>query len=299
MIVVGIVFLCTGMVKAVNAAPFLRQIDQYRVLPPSISAYAGLAFIGIEWAIGTALLFRVSVLLMPAVIALLLILTVLTIWGRSTGRVEDCGCYGGLLFLTPMQGLALNCAYILLLAIAWFSPIRAVESWGRWGLVLAAFVAGSAVSLLSLRKPLFQFSPVKVGKRWSKRWLKDAPRATAQGSHFLVFLTKDCPYCKRWVPLLNVIEVQRDLPQVMGIMSLTGAERDEFLAQHLIHFPVTYMHHGLMSLLVDSYPTAALVEEGTIVQKWVGEMPSGYVERIRQFYDAITPKEARHGTFAG
>ena len=303
LMVVGVVFLFTGTVKALNTAPFIRQIDQYRLLPQSILVYAGLAFVGLEWAIGIALLLRVSDLLIPAVIALLVFLTSLTIWGKSSGRVEDCGCYGGFLLLTPRQSLALNLAYILLLTVAWYSRGTAAAwaggTWWKWGLVLAAFVVGSSLSLQSLRKPLFQFSPLKVGKSWRKKWLKDAPRVPDKGAHFLVFLSKDCPYCKRWVPLLNVIEVQPDLPQVMGIMSLMGAERNEFLAQHLIHFPVTYMHQGLMSLLVDAYPTAVLVEDGTIVQKTSGEMPQAYIERIRQFYDAISPGKAQGRTFAG
>ena len=53
-------------------------------------------------------------------------LAALTAWGTSTGRVEDCGCYGGLVMLTPAQSLALDGVYVALLVsrVAALAPAR-------------------------------------------------------------------------------------------------------------------------------------------------------------------------------
>ena len=120
------------------------------------------------------------------------------------------------------------------------------------------------------------------------------------GSHFVVFLSRDCPYCKRWVPLLNVIEVQPDLPSVVAVMSLQGDELQGFLREHLIAFPVTHMPQSLVSLMVNAYPTAALLENGLIKEKWIGELPQSYMDRVRGFFEAITvPVKRPRGGFAG
>ena len=89
-----------------------------------------------------------------------------------------------------------------------------------------------------------------------------------------------------------MIEVQPDLPSVTAIMSLDDDARKGFLAEHLITFPVTFMPQSLISLMVDAYPTAALVENGRVTSTWVGEMPETYVTRVRHFVDAIAPRAA-------
>jgi hypothetical protein len=100
--------------------------------------------------------------------------------------------------------------------------------------------------------------------------------------------------------LLNVIEVQPDLPSVVAVMSLQGDELQGFLREHLITFPVTHMPQSLVSLMVKAYPTAALLENGRVTEKWIGELPHAYMERVRGFFDAITvPVKRPRGGFAG
>jgi hypothetical protein len=298
---VGTVFLLTGALKVTNLQPFLRQVDQYGLVRRSAVRWVGLSFAALECAIGAGLILHVSGFLIPAVMALLLVLSGLTYWGTSSGRVEDCGCYGGLFMLSPGQSIALNLGYIGLLSVAWFDMAPIVEtSLLKWAAVIVAFAAASALAWRSLAKPIFEISPLRKDKRWSSRWLTDSPRDLRQGSHFVVFLSRTCPFCKQWVPLLNVIEVESDLPQVLGVVSLAGVEREQFLSEHLIHFPVTHMHQSLMSLLIGSFPTAALVENGVITAKWEGEMPQVYLDRVRRFFRTISDQEVpRARTFSG
>ena len=153
-------------------------------------------------------------------------------------------------------------------------------------------MAALAASMLSLRKPLVDLALLRVGRTWRRSWLQHYERDVTHGSHFVVFLSRECPYCKRWVPLLNVIEVQPDLPSVVAVMSLEGDELHGFLQEHLITFPVTHMPQSLVSLMVKAYPTAALIENGRVSQKWIGEMPKYYMDRIRGFFETITRSRA-------
>jgi len=60
------------------------------------------------------------------------------------------------------------------------------------------------------------------------------------------------------------------------------------------------MPQSLVSLMAPAYPTAALIEDGRVMQKWVGEMPSDYLQRVREFFEAIAPPAAQpRGGFAG
>jgi hypothetical protein len=290
---VGLVFLATGTLKALDSIRFFQQLRRYRLLPPATALPAALFFIAMECALGVALILGLSPWLLPAAALMLVAFAALTAWGTSTGRVEDCGCYGGLVMLTPAQSLALDGLYVALLALAWYLVPRDLAAPAAlWWVVAAVFAAALFASWRSLRAPLVDLALLRVGRTWRRSWLKHYARDVTEGAHFVVFLSRDCPYCKRWVPLLNVIEVQPDLPSVVAIMSLDETARTGFLAEHLIKFPVTFMPNSLVALMVDAYPTAALIENGRVTAKWVGEMPESYVTRVRQFLDAIAPPAA-------
>ena len=298
-IIVGAVFLFTGVIKALSSGKFIEQIFRYDVFPQKIVPSIAILFIGLECALGTGLMLHAfPQWLVPGTIALLIGLSLLTIWSTSSGRTEDCGCYGGLLIITPKQSVLLNLVYISLLGLAWLYPIPnyQTEPW-QWILALVALLVGSIAGWKSQEKPIVDFSRLKPEKRWQQSWLKNSLQDLQKGSHFVVFLGKDCPYCKQWVPLMNVMNTQQDLPNVMGIMSITEEEIAAFKAEHLVRFPVAQMNKLLFGYMVDAVPTAVLVEDGVISSKWEGEMPKEFFERIKQFYEAVVfeskPKTSR------
>lgn len=297
--IVGAVFLVTGVVKALSSKSFIQLIFKYGLLPPQLVIPTAITFIGLECALGVALiLYEFPQDLVPGTIILILCLSASTAWATSTKRTEDCGCYGGLLVITPKQSILLNLGYILLLGWAWVYPVanHYTQIW-QWVLALIALVAGSISGWKSQEKPLVDFSRLKPGNRWHPRWLKDSSQDLQQGSHFVVFLGKDCPYCKQWVPLLNVMSTQKDLPNVIGILALSHEEIEAFKAEHLVRFPIAQMDKLLFGYMVDSYPTAVLIEDGVISNKWLGEIPKEFFNRIRQFYESavFSPKsKARH-----
>lgn len=300
-VLVGAVFLVTGGLKSVDSAQFLRQVRRFRLLPRMWERPATLLVIAFECALGAALIAQVSPWLYPLAAAVLVVFLRLTAWGVRSGRIEDCGCYGGLLMMTPAQSMTLDALYLGLMAVAWLLA-PAVTSIAVWKVATVALVtaAAFAASMLSLRKPLVDLALLRVGRTWRRSWLRHYHRDVTRGSHFVVFLSRDCPYCKRWVPLLNVIEVQPELPSVVAVMSLEGDELRTFLDEHLIKFPVTHMPQSLVSLMATAYPTAALIENGRVSQKWVGEMPKEYLDRVREFFDAITTLSPQpRGGFAG
>lgn len=300
-VLVGAVFLVTGGLKSLDSGQFLRQIRRFRLLPRTWERPAALFVIASECALGAALVTQLSPWLYPLAAAVLIAFLGLTAWGVGSGRIEDCGCYGGLLMVTPAQSMALDVLYLVLVAVAWvFAP--AVTSVAAWRVAAVALVAVAAIaaSILSLRKPLAELALLRVGRTWRRSWLRNYDRDVTRGSHFVVFLSRECPYCKRWVPLLNVIEVQPELPSVVAVMSLEGDELRAFLDEHLIKFPVTHMPQSLVSLMTTAYPTAALIENGRVSEKWVGEMPKEYLDRIRDFFEAITTASPQpRGGFAG
>ncbi|MCH8962858.1 MAG: hypothetical protein IH820_16500, partial [Bacteroidetes bacterium] len=187
---------------------------------------------------------------------------------------------------------------ILALALLFPASGHATPPW-TLGVVGMVFVIGFVLARQSREQPLLDLSRLQPGRRWKQRWLPE--RNLQQGQHFVVFLSRSCSYCKRWVPLLNVMNTQGDLPDVVGIMGIEDEEMAVFRQEHLIRFPVLQMQPMLFRQMVDSYPTAVLIDESVVKERWVGEIPQPYFDRIKQFYDGIRPASStsKTKTFGG
>ncbi len=284
--IVGTIFLGTGVLKALSPGPFAAHVGGLRLLPRWLLNPAVGLFIALEWGLGTALLVAAwPDVIVPATILLLVALSALTAWARFSGRATSCGCYAGLLELKPWQSLALNAAYVTLLGTAWWFAVEAsTEAWQAFA-VLGAFVGGGLTTLgcylyaRKLGRPLLDFSPLRVGRPWrpGTAALPEAfPRAT-----LVVFLNRHCAICKQLLPAFNGIHDRHDLADVLGVLS-DEAPPEEYAHEHGLRFPVLGVAPAELGRLVHGFPTALLIVDGVIREKWVGRLPRGFVERLRQ-----------------
>jgi thioredoxin-related protein len=291
--IVGLVFLFTGVVKALSSKKFIEHIEQYQLFSPRITQSIATLFIGIECALGTALiLHQFPEWLVPGTAILLVLLSLITFWSTSTGRTEDCGCYGGLAIITPTQSILLNLAYISLMGLVYYYPVanHQTAQW-QWITTLVILVLGILIAQQSQYQPLVDFSYLKSGKNWKKSWLPNSPQDLQKGTHFLVFLGAECPYCKQWVPLLNIMNANPALPNVIGMMTLNESEIENFKSEHLVHFPIVSMNKILFRYMVDAFPTAVLVKDGKIESISTGQIPQELFKEIQNFYRATVTRE--------
>lgn len=298
---IGVVLLGSGLLKSIDSRTFSRQLAKYRLVPPRLHLAAVTLIIAFECALGAALIVSFAPgIVLPLAALVLVALAALTFWAARQERIEDCGCYGGVVVLTPMQSVLVDGIYLVITIAAWMLPSPAIGNQMARGLgVLAIALIAGWLTTQSREKPLIDLTRLQRGRRFSKNWITNSEDDLQTGSHFVVFLSKDCSWCKRWVPLLNILGTQPDLPKVTGVMSLDDDDVADFRAAHLVRFPIARMERKLSSAMLHAYPTAALVEDGVIVDKWEGRMPEEYLQRLQRFFDGIAPAETKQRRFAG
>ncbi|MCW5317045.1 hypothetical protein GTQ43_25465 [Nostoc sp. KVJ3] len=295
-LLVGGVFLITGLAKVVDPHSFIRHIDQLRTFPEKAVVPAAFIFIALEYLLGNALIFRIfPQWLFPAMLIILVALSILTYWSTSTGRTEDCGCYTGLLIITPNQSLLLNSIYIALMSLAIFHPVSNLLSGNQqfWFLLLTvtSSILSTTISYQKLQdtgEALWELTPLKVNRRWQSQWLNDANDNLMQGNKIVVFLNPNCSHCQFWVKVLKVMHKHPAFPEVVGIMSAseeTGQKFQAYIEEKSINFPVHLIEPSIFSLLVSATPTAVVLEEGVIKEKWNRGMPRETIEKLRTFRD--------------
>jgi hypothetical protein len=288
---VGAVLLLAGLFKALEPQSFIRHLKNLRLLPGRFLEPVALTLIATQWGVSAALLLRLwPSRLLPISILMLLFLAVLGYWSTTTGRTADCGCYNGAFSLSPLQSLLLDGVYIMLLTLSWLWAGSASQA-APWK-ILAVFLVAAAGSLLaygllrySVRhgKLLFELTPLKAGRRWNSRWLGDTVDLSADtGEKLVVFLGVTCSHCKPWLKVLNLVHQLADLPEVVGVVAVSTDQLADYVSRSAVVFPIVAVRPWISARLSRGVtPTAVVLKDGVIQEKWVRAMPKPFTDRVR------------------
>ena len=168
-------FIFSGYVKAIDPlgtqyklADYLQAMGIGRFLPEWTLLVGAVLLAALEFSLGIFLLFAIRRhLVSKIVLALMSIMTLLTLWIVIANPVKDCGCFGDAVVLSNGQTFIKN---IILLAIALMllkwptSMVRFVSKKTQWIVINYTVIFALALSAWSLWDlPPFDFRPYHVG----------------------------------------------------------------------------------------------------------------------------------------
>ncbi|MEQ8274243.1 MAG: hypothetical protein RMA76_05330 [Deltaproteobacteria bacterium] len=285
--IVGLVFVVTGFLKLAEPMPFGMHLQKLELVPPKYFARVLTFAIVQELVLGVALLIGCApMLVIPLAILTIATFTIITLRAGAAGRITDCGCYQGLIELTPKQSALVNLGYMLALAAA--LPFRL--HLGHWvtGLIVAA--AAIAATLLAreslkrsaqMRDPLIDLNGVKAGKRFDPRWTPGCPVDLGEGERLVVFLGLGCSACKPWLPVLRALNASNQGMPVIGVLAGDASAVIAFVAEYQVDLPLVVIPHGRFNRLVRGTPIAAHLVDGRIEHRYVGVLPRDVALRAR------------------
>ena len=197
-IVVALTLMFSGFVKAVDPLgtqykmhDYLEAMGLVELLPDWVLLGCSVALSATEFVLGVLLLFAISRrLVTKIVLALMVVMTCLTVWIYATDPVEDCGCFGDALVLTNGQTLLKNIVLLAMAALLAWKPLlmpRFISirwQWITYYTAVAVIICVSAYSLYYL--PLIDFRPYKVGADIPK--LMEIPEGAEQPKYETTFI---------------------------------------------------------------------------------------------------------------
>jgi hypothetical protein len=291
-LIAGSAFLFAGALKVLSPSAFLRHLSNLNTragggLPRSALIWIGSAVAALESTLGVSLACRIfPETMFPLCLIMLVVFAAITMWGASTGRISDCGCYGNLVVLSPLASASLTALYAGLIGFAWWQPASFTLAPG-WNVLIgsAAFFAGasgfSSWSYAKFGRDLVDTSPLQPGKRWDPAWLAEFAVHASAREQLVVLMSMDCAVCKKWIQPLNKISRRADMPQVIGGMVGDEGEIGAFRNDSGVAFPVIAVKRHTMARLVVAYPTLVGVADGVIGSVDVGQLAPGLAERLR------------------
>lgn len=200
----GIVFVYSGFVKAIDPLGTLYKVEDYLAALGSLDIVGSLFNMLAPLALPIALLliaaeFTLGVMLLSntwtkvtswLTLAFMLLMTPLTLWLAITGAVADCGCFGDALILTNWQTFWKN-VVLLVLVVLLLCTKRHIPRTFIWpvelGITLLAlgFVFGWMTHAM-LHLPVKDFRPYKIGNNIPQ--LMEVPEGAPQDVYEVRFV---------------------------------------------------------------------------------------------------------------
>ena len=277
-IIIGVLFLFSGIAKSLDAANFADLISRYgfwwaRSISPFIS--------GIEIILGLCMLLDIAPRITSAVVFFLTLLFTLLFANAYIFRhISDCGCMGTWVHVPPFVSFARN--ILIMAGCVWLWKTEKEElSWkfnrkwivyivGGYGLILAGSTLGQPIIL---QDKIMQSRQVNTGLFYST--LNGKITRTGRSEYF--FFSPGCTHC--WNATENIKSI-KEMPGFENLIGITSDDQntDEYIAKMHPNFPIVKISGPDLFRMVHSVPVLLILENGKITKRYNGDkIPCGPV----------------------
>ena len=282
-IALGLFFLASAAMKAVNVDGFAVAISAYGVIKdPTLVRAAAYVTLLVESLIGGAFLagFRYKFLAAGVSTVLTLVFSGLILYAWQVNGLEDCGCFGDYLKTTPPQSLAKNAVLIAVIVGNAYALRNAVGPTFEPGLlprvIGIAGIAGVGV-ITALSQPGDSGAPEIVVTDPEKDiafelTFGDTTVDLSEGEHLVVFLNSTCEHCKASVSGLNALDADESLPPITALMTGTEDDLDDFILETEPSFRMELLDGPTWAqFILSAPPVMQFVKDGMFEQTWEWE----------------------------
>ena len=174
-VLLGLTFIFSGYVKAIDPLgtqykiqDYLKVLDFYEYVPDWLTLMVSVVLSAVEFSLGIFMLFAIRRRIVSRLmVALMTVMTAVTVWLYVADPIKDCGCFGDAVTLTNGQTLAKNVVLLFcaLVTVAWPMRMgRLVSRTNQWIVInyTALFIFLTSVVCL-YKLPVFDFRPYHVG----------------------------------------------------------------------------------------------------------------------------------------
>lgn len=236
-ILMGAVFIFSGYTKLNPIEPFEFTFVDLGFINWKIAPFIARLMIGAEFLIGTLLILNLNLrkttyklgigILIFFSIYLVLLITI-------TGNKGNCGCFGSVIQMTPLQALIKN----LIMLSVFFVLYKFHEGWELPKKINSLIAVPYALALFFpfvnnpveldyseayLNQPQNNYK-IELDSLYSSATLNIPPKTLSQGKHIIAFMSLTCPHCRIASKKMRIIHDRN--PQIPFYFVLNGEDKN-------------------------------------------------------------------------
>lgn len=234
-ILMGAVFIFSGYTKLYPIEPFEYTFVDIGIINWQLSPFVARLMIGLEFLIGLLLVLNVSLRFTYklGISVLIFFCIYLLMLMYFTGNKGNCGCFGSMIVMTPLQALIKN----IVMLVIFFVLYKFHQGWKlpyklRLLIILPFLTAFAFPFILNpvelsyseayLNKPDENFD-LPLDSLYNNASLNVPPKELSKGKHVITFMSLSCPHCRI---AANKMRIMHELnPEIPFYMVLNGDEK--------------------------------------------------------------------------
>lgn len=279
--IIGVLFLVSGLSKVINVLGFQNLIAQYGF--PSLS-FLGPFIVLAEITLGVAFVLNIKTRLAAILSSIMLILfSAAYVYGNLSHGITDCGCFGNIIktesaTLVYVRNLLLIGITVFIFCNTKDENYQDIPSWKKSILLTvllpSIFIAGMTSRMFPPKRQMHPF----INKTINQTLLKDYA-VQSKEKELLMFISYGCPHCMNSIENFKAYKENNavDTTLCYVITNIENVDNDSVNKTFTSHFPDVAFTEINNIEFVSAFPTAFYIENDTIREVIIGELPSPFV----------------------
>ena len=274
---VGLVFLLSGLLKAIDTAAFANLMSEYGA---TWFGFAAPLIIFIEIFLGVMLVFDFySKYISWATAVFLLVVSSIYLYGVSARGITNCGCFGPLTLLNSKpwltfmrNGILLGMLVPTLIKSQEKSPAITIPSVIFMAViaVVVMFMCGFSMHGAKCLQKKHRFQAIALTESPLSEYV-----TVHSDSTYLVFaFSYSCPYCQNSIGNVNQYVPMGMADRVIGLVVEDSVARARFVRLFETDFEIHEISALQMYRLSNTMPTTFLIRHDSIVSQYTGMVVS-------------------------
>jgi len=278
----GVIFIVSAASKIYPMEPFEYQFVDMGLATWKTSPYIARLFISMEFFLGMLLVLNIALrkITVKFAIGLLLIFSVYLVYKIVTeGNTGNCGCFGELVVMSPLQGILKNVFLLVCFFVLYL--LTGKDYWNsKWKLIVSPVLLIGSLCLGFLIYPVNPTFSSTLDKEKVNYKLPlelmylpskiEKPKIDlTKGKHIIAFMSLSCPHCRIAGKKLAIIHKKNpSLPVYLALNGDKKLEKTFFedthtqnIPHHLFLGPLEWIKVAGISLPVIMYVDNSIVKK--------------------------------------
>ena len=274
---IGAIFLFSGYTKLYPIEPFEFAFVDTGLFNWALAPFVARMLIGLEFFLAVLFILNFklkSIAYKLGFVILIFFCFYLTYSILTTGNATNCGCFGSVIIMTPLQALLKNSAMLIVL----FILIKYHNGWNinNRAIVLLLFITSFGLPFVLnpielnyseayLNKPTENFK-LELDSLYANATVNVPPKSLSEGKHILAFMSLTCPHCKIAAKKMGIINKRNTAIPFYFVLNGDESRISTFLSetkteniQHCMLLGKSFVY-----LAGTSFPTIYLINNSVV-----------------------------------
>ena len=273
-VIAGIIFIASGTMKAIDSQSFANLIAAYGFdwaggIAPVISS--------VEIILGLCLILDIRPKTTAAAATLItLLFTIVFSYAFFHRGIEDCGCMGSFIRVSPYISFSRNIVLIIGCFWIWlnFENTGSISNWKKWSVYILGGIS-FYTSGYSLNNPLIEQDKIHEGEQINTTVIQCFKDKISKDTCIIFIFRPDCFHC--WNTTENIKSIKRTsgFHNIIGI-TYFNEDTSQYMKEMKPNFEVLKYPTDELYNYIIGVPVLLVVKDGKVIKKIKSEdIPCG------------------------